>query len=212
MALIDTLNKLCHNSIVPSVSYFNNIRKVSDTFFRQLCHNVIMRKGQTHPSTYLYKDLISNALIALLYTKEIDSVTITELCDKAQVSRRTFYRHFKDKNQVVDYYVTKIMKSLALELKTHFKQDKRSHVMAFFTFLEPYTQLFFILNNNRLGDIVFTSYIKCVTTLTFPEASSQNSQYNGAFMLGGLWSLLTFWIMNDCKKAPAELADIVCSS
>jgi len=179
-----------------------------------------MRKGQTHPSTYLYKNMISNALIALLYKKKIDLITITELCDKAQVSRRTFYRHFKDKSDVADYYVTNIMKNLALELKIHSNQDKRSLIMAFFNFIEPYTQLLLVLNDNKLGDIVFTSYIKCVTTLTFSNTSSQemynsnslNFQYNMAFMLGGLWSLLTFWIMSGCKKTPAELTDIVCYS
>ena len=93
-----------------------------------------MRKGQIHPSTYLYKDLISNALITLLYEKKIGLITITELCVKAQVSRRTFYRHFTDKNDVVDYYITKIMKNLALELRKYSKQDKRSFVITFLTY------------------------------------------------------------------------------
>lgn len=171
-----------------------------------------MRKGQIHPSTYLYKELISNALITLLYIKKIDLISITELCEKAQVSRRTFYRHFKDKNDVVDYYVTKIMENLASELKEHSKQNKRSLVIAFFSFFEPYTNLLAALNNNGLGDMVFTSYIKCIIVLTFPEASLQGSEYSMAFMLGGLWSLLLFWIMNDCKKTPEQLADIICSS
>lgn len=171
-----------------------------------------MRKGQIHPSTYLYKDLISKALIAQLYTKKMDLITITELCEQAQVSRRTFYRHFTDKKDVVDYYITELMKNLALELKKCSKQDKRALVVTFFSFFEPYTKLLEVLNSNGLGDIAFTSYIKCVTTLTFAEALSQDFNYNMAFMLGGLWSLLTFWIMNGCKKGSEELADIVCSA
>ena len=179
-----------------------------------------MKKGQTHPSTYLYKNMISNALIALLSEKEIGFITITELCDKAQVSRRTFYRHFNNKNEVVDYYVTKIMANLALELRAASVQDKRSFILVFFNFWKPYTQLFLILNNNGLGEIIFTSYIKCVTTLTFCDTSSQgmynnasqNFHYNMAYILGGLWSLLTFWIMNGSKKTPEELSDIVCAS
>lgn len=179
-----------------------------------------MRKGQTHPSTFLYKNMISEALIALLNDKKIGSITIMELCDKAQVARRTYYRHFNDKNEVIDYYVTKIMKSLALELRTASMQSKRSLVLKFFYFLKPYTQLFLVLNSNDLGEIVFTSYVKCVTTtLTFSDTSeqnmginnSQNFQYDMAFMLGGLWSLLTVWMLNGCNKTPEELTDIVCA-
>lgn len=174
-----------------------------------LCHNVIMKKGQTHPSTHLYMNMISDALIALLSEKEIGLITITELCDRAQVSRRTFYRHFIDKNGVVDYYVTKIMKNLALKLRSVPPLDKRLFVVTFFQFFMPYTHLFLVLNSNGLGEIAFTSYIKCVTTLAFPDTSIQ---YNMAYMLGGLWSLLTYWIMNGCSQTPEELSDIVCAS
>lgn len=179
-----------------------------------------MRKGQTHPSTHLYMNMISDALIALLYEKEIGLITITELCDKAQVSRRTFYRHFIDKNGVVDYYVTKIMRNLALALGAVSPQDKKLFVMTFFQFFMPYTHLLFLLNSNGLGEIAFTSYIKCATTPAFPDTSIQDdtskstreSQYNMAYMLGGLWSLLIYWIMNGCSKTPEELADIICAS
>lgn len=185
-----------------------------------MCHNVIMKKGQAHPSTHLYMNMISDALIALLYEKKIDLITITELCDKAQVSRRTFYRHFINKNGVVDYYVIKIMKNLASELRAVSPRDKKLFVMTFFRFFVPYTRLFLVLNNNGLGDIAFTSYIKCITTLASPDTSSQDDtgksvrefQYNMAYMLGGLWCLLTYWIMNGCNKTPEELADIVCAS
>lgn len=163
--------------------------------------------------------MISEALIALLNDKKIGSITIIELCEKAQVARRTFYRHFNNKNEVVDYYVTKIMKNLASELNVASIKNKRSLVLAFFIFLKPYTQLFLVLNSNGLGEVVFTSYVKCVTTLTFSDASepninmhnSQNFQYDMAFMLGGLWSLLTVWMLNGCNKTPEELTDIVCA-
>ena len=179
-----------------------------------------MKKGQTHPSTHLYMNMISDALIALLYEKEISLITITGLCDKAQVSRRTFYRHFIDKNSVVDYYVTKIMKNLSLALRAVPLRDKRLFVLTFFQFFVPYTHLFLVLNSNGLGEIAFTSYIKCTTTLAFSDIfrnddigeSARGSQYNMAYMLGGLWSLLTYWMMNGCSKTPEELADIICAS
>lgn len=179
-----------------------------------------MRKGQIHPSTYLYQDMLAKALISLLYAKKLDQITISELCDQAKVSRRTFYRHFHSKNEVVNYYVTQIMKGLAFALKEQSKQGRRSFVFAFFDFLEPYTQLFLVLHSNGLDEIVFTSYIMCVTTLTFSipplqendQNASQNEQCYMAFLLGGLWSVFTYWIINGSKSSPAELMDIVCSS
>lgn len=48
------------------------------------------------------KKIIYNCLNGLLLTKEIDDISITELCDQAQISRKTFYLHYKSINDVID--------------------------------------------------------------------------------------------------------------
>lgn len=175
-----------------------------------------MNKGQAHPSTTLYESLITEAFMDLIQTKKIESITISELCQKADVSRRTFYRHFNTKEDIVSCYMHKIMSELALVLEPMVKDnDPYSFVSTFFTFMLPYTKLIAHLQQNDLVSIMFSCYIQCLTPLSYPptlsdvHASSLDCKL--AYMLGGLWSLLTFWIMNDCKQTPQQLADIVSS-
>ena len=42
------------------------------------------------------KNQIMNALAALLRTKRLDDITVTELVERCGISRQAFYYHFSD--------------------------------------------------------------------------------------------------------------------
>lgn len=49
------------------------------------------------------KNNIAEATKSLIRAHSIDTITVTEICDKANVNRRTFYRYFHDKYEVVEW-------------------------------------------------------------------------------------------------------------
>ena len=51
----------------------------------------------------LIKDCIAQAMFELLKTKEFKDIKISELTEKAGVSRITYYRNFFDKKDVITY-------------------------------------------------------------------------------------------------------------
>lgn len=52
---------------------------------------------------YSVRDLIANSTLELLMTKKIDDITVGEIVSNCNVSRRSFYNHFKDKFDVCNY-------------------------------------------------------------------------------------------------------------
>ena len=48
------------------------------------------------------KDWLMQALFELMQKQSYDSITITKLCQKADLSRRTFYRLFNSKDDVLN--------------------------------------------------------------------------------------------------------------
>lgn len=176
-----------------------------------------MRKGQTHPSTHLYQSFITDAFLDLIQAKPLAEITITELCEHAKISRRTFYRHFKDLHGVAEYYSNHLMENLADTLNHYLNKTKtlnrKEVAQIFFRFLEPYAAIISCFHQNGLEDILFTAYIKNLSMLPYKEPmpsaqKTQSNQYFLAFLLGGLWSLLTVWIQNGLKKSPEELSEI----
>ena len=45
---------------------------------------------------------IFNAFNKLIQTKSFDDITVLEICQKANVSTSSFYRHYKDKYDVMN--------------------------------------------------------------------------------------------------------------
>ncbi len=52
-------------------------------------------------------DIIKNAIASgtreLIRKKGVDDITVTEICESSGINRRTFYRYFRDKFDVVDW-------------------------------------------------------------------------------------------------------------
>lgn len=175
-----------------------------------------MRKGQTHPSSITSKNMLSQGLVELLREAEYKDISVTRLCDHVQISRRTFYRNFETIEDALAYYVAGIMDHFVKELQKHADDDFKTVARAYFTFWEKHARLLMLLNKNSLIHIVFTQYIHYLHQ--FPKTLWLNGQappeegsfsVRLAFISGGLWSVLTYWISSGCKQSPTELADII---
>lgn len=49
------------------------------------------------------KKLLLEAMFDLMQTQPFDKISVCDICDKAMVHRATFYNHFKDKNDLLNY-------------------------------------------------------------------------------------------------------------
>lgn len=51
------------------------------------------------------KEMISDAFLDLIHRRSIDKVTVKDLVDACGISRQTFYYHFKDILEVIDWTI-----------------------------------------------------------------------------------------------------------
>ncbi len=57
--------------------------------------------AKTHPPRPAAADYIYQALVELMDKKPYDQITVTDIVKKAGVSRMTFYRHYRDKDDIL---------------------------------------------------------------------------------------------------------------
>ena len=73
------------------------------------------------------KKKLTNSLLALLSKEKLQDITVLELCQKAQINRTTFYKYYKDVNDLV----TKIEDSLINELSKNIDDIKRNYLISY---------------------------------------------------------------------------------
>lgn len=55
------------------------------------------------------KRLLSNTLVSLMKQFSYEEITILNICQYAEVSRASFYRNFKNKEEVLEFYIQSIV-------------------------------------------------------------------------------------------------------
>ena len=64
------------------------------------------------------KKLIALSLIDIITENKTSKITVTQLCDTAGVSRTTFYKHFKDVYEVIEYiFIQDAMRNMDMYVK-----------------------------------------------------------------------------------------------
>lgn len=81
--------------------------------------------------------LLSDSLMSLLREKSFEDIRISDICDKAMVHRTTFYKHFEDKYQLLDFLLRDMIEEFAKEsLQTPANDSKQYYNNLFRLLLE----------------------------------------------------------------------------
>ncbi|MDO4275416.1 MAG: TetR/AcrR family transcriptional regulator [Eubacteriales bacterium] len=162
------------------------------------------------------KQWIMEAMISLLKDKELEKITISELAKKSGLSRRTFYRNFDSKTDVIVCCCEKLCK----EYITYFDRDMDysvNHMVdVYFSFWEQHLDFLRLLSNNdllcHLID-VSNKYWKSIYE-RFKNHWKDNSnetelEYCLLFNMGGLWNILIKWLYSETRQSPKELEELI---
>lgn len=173
--------------------------------------------------------LFDEALIILLEQKDIDYITVKEICEKAGVNRSTFYLHYDTiddlLNETLDYIVKKLInhfnkepKEFILSLNT---LDKKDLVLINEEYLRPYLE--FIKENKK----VFIAAFKNPVVMKANEAYSGLEEhifnpildkyripdnkkiYILQFYVSGIVAIIKEWTINDCKDSIDDIMNII---
>lgn len=153
----------------------------------------------------LSKKYIAEALISLMKKKDYASITNKEITDKAGLSHITIYRNFKSKDDIIKYYLNNITDIFIKTSKIIYTpNDFTSYIIKLFTHLESYKDIGILLYKSDM-----IHYLKDQFDRSFlSKAKNSNETYHYAFVSGGLYNLYYYWIKNNFKESPQELANI----
>ncbi|MGN0326197.1 MAG: TetR/AcrR family transcriptional regulator [Lachnospiraceae bacterium] len=164
-----------------------------------------MNSKRISQSNLLAKECIVSALLQLIYIKPLSAITISELCQKAGVSRMTFYRNYDSKEEIFTKQLTEICnkyKDDADSLTDHGHFYDVSNIHHYFTYLYNYKDFFDGLVYCGFG-IYFLEMINDYVCENWGDMADQYTLY--AFS-GALYNTFHLWASNGYQEKPIELA------
>ena len=172
---------------------------------------------QKNPIAVRSKQMITCALLELMQIKSYAKITVSEIVDKAQVVRKTFYRNFTSKDEVLDEYVETLFSQYIEQLSNLTPFTAYNAVLTYFVFWNKNIAFLNILIQNNLSHIVLEAYEKYLPTIDKEYQQSELSQskyydYTVAFSAGGFWRLLCVWAKKGALESPEEMADYYTNS
>ena len=126
---------------------------------------------------------IYSAFAALLPDQELNNISVTELCEMANIDRSTFYAHFDNIPALANSFAAEIEKQIAAQ----------PHAEGEFAWIFE-----FILENTEL----FRIYFKL-------DVSQSSSDYKTIFFRKGAYSVAKLWFEDGCMDSPQKMGEIV---
>lgn len=162
------------------------------------------------------KHIIAKAFISLLNEKDYDSVRIIEICEKAMLSKVTFYNNFKNKRQLLNYILLNFEDKIKKEI-SEFSSRRQSTKDAIYGIVKiTYRN---ILNNQdmlqklllsrnasiaflELRDFIYIEILKNVNSLQPEDKRKIPKEYFAAFYSGAIASILPMILTTSIDKGP----------
>lgn len=159
---------------------------------------------------------LAQAFLALLENNSFSEITISEICIQADLSRRTFYRHFKSKEELLCYQI----ELLCFKYNDFFKNeiDRRlpNVTRIFFGFWQEHKDFLLMLKKNHLESLLFDTFSKLlpaiyqaddIKPLSTPNMLSR--YYISIFCSGGYALLLINWLEHECVETPEFMSETI---
>lgn len=169
-----------------------------------------------NPVAIKSKEWLVSSLIRLMNEKPFGKITVREIAEQAQLDRRTFYRNFTSKEDVLAFYIKKLGDEFVVYLLKEPILNIPIVLRIFFEMAEQYKSFLLNLKENNMLMFLLTSFnelLPSVHSLIQPKFNgnfeNENIEYIFAFNTGGFWNILLKWINGDFTHSPEEMAEIV---
>lgn len=151
---------------------------------------------------------IEQVAMELLQSKELDQISVSELCKRAGLNRSTFYANYVDIYGLADALRENLEAQVAELYHEEITQGYNSN---------NYLALFRHIRQNRL---LYRTYFKLGydeqhqilaydRDLAKKQLNDRFIEYHIAFFKAGLTRIIKLWLQNGCRQTPEEMFEIL---
>lgn len=154
------------------------------------------------------QEKIEKIFVNMIQTKEINEITVKDICKEAGLNRSTFYANYLDVYDLAD----QIRKKLFQDVYDLYNDERKQQYNK-----DGFLKLFYHIKENH---IFFKTYFKLGFDKTeiitdfdiipiINDFSTDYLDYHVTFFKAGLNAIIVKWLNNGCVETPEEMLEII---
>jgi AcrR family transcriptional regulator len=166
---------------------------------------------RNNPIALQSQKMITDALLLLMENKQFAKINIKELCDKALISRQTFYSLFQTKEQVIELHFDKLFADYVQPFEETQETTVSEICSSAISYLMNNKYFISLLVKNNLNYIMiqkFQQYLVEFGNVIHAE-QREDEEYAKAFISGALVEMIARYIKNNSFDNPKEISLLV---
>ncbi len=156
----------------------------------------------------------ATALFELMKVYKYTEITVTQLAQEAELSRKTFYRLFNDKDEVLKQHFDTLYAECLSEIRQRGVRHYWDLVGLYFDFWESRKEILFLLGKNDLLPRLFEYVYRHAETIFVAVRTSEKAKefseplpFLLAYSVGGMHSMLIKWVESGMTVPSSVLID-----
>lgn len=146
---------------------------------------------------------IERTFINLLQNKEINQISVTDICKDTGLNRSTFYANFIDIYDLAD----KLREKLENDFSKQFEEENQRNSLTMFRHI--YNNQIFYKTYFKLGYEEKQTVFEYDTKMAEKYLDNKNIKYHMEFFRCGLNAIIKMWLAGGCKETPEEMNEIL---
>jgi len=172
-----------------------------------------MKEKRINPLTVQSKQWLLDALLQLMNEKSYGEITIKELTGRAGLDRKTFYRHFRSKEELLELPLKEVFDQYVGRIADLSDMTSYEVVKAYFDLCRQYADYLTLLHRHGLIMIFLMKLSEYLPVLN--DMFKDNPVYRSktawelTYEAGGIWNATVRWISTGARETPEEMAGII---
>lgn len=159
---------------------------------------------------------MASGLFELMEHYDFREITVTQIAQEAELSRKTFYRLFDRKEDILNYSFGQWFQTILDRIRDEQMHSYWYAVQCYFDLCEQYKDRMALLKRQQILKLFF-EFIEqnAVTVFEYIHSKKTAENYRDtlpyflAYSVGGMFSMLEKWVENDMDVPSEKLLSIL---
>lgn len=160
------------------------------------------------------KNLISLALYTLMKKRDYDEISVKDICERAGVSRMSFYRYYRMKDDIFINYCDERFEEFYSRVNSIKDLTINDFTLKMFQFIDEYKRQIKVLFQAHREFMLLdqlNSYSKYIISNLKSDyfKEQKNNPIFAYFMSGGLFNVIVYWMNASKPLTPEQMNEML---